>query len=526
MPPKVVAKKRKIGDYGPTPLTPTQVLDDDDIPKKSQQGRGRNKNPAEDADEETKDETKDSKKKKNNKGNEEDDAPKKTTKIDKKLKSQPTKETHRYATLREMSGGIIEEDKRLKNPCKTRKDVIEKYALKDINGIKLPAVRINYRMCLVDKDEKMKATVGSEVGLVRGTVSNTDFIAAFLKHGWDAQLAGVCTIHVTEDVAEILAKMTLREQTDWLSLPETLRDYKHYIIDGAHRVELGLEKFSPTDDGIFILMHPSMPFENRERVALSSNALSIMINTTDLRDKLVYVIKKLQYGYTCKEIKEDVQGSWGEDGAMSQLKQCAEILDLKGWKALHMDYESLNPQKKSPVMTIAILLLPLFKAMPQDIRGDVLVDIVTKTMKKEIYPGCGQSCRKPVGREQALWVSTVRHMCLKEVGLGKVSKLIIIKGMSAENLAAMELKFRKEDINSEIGRAVGVGDGKVWTPPTVDHKKLNSANVMQAVNVIMKRLLGEPYYQPKQVRSEDEEDEEEVTATLEEEYQEHPVEVD
>ena len=46
------------------------------------------------------------------------------------------------------------------------------------------------------------------------------------------------------------------------------------------------------------------------------------------------------------------------------------------------------------------------------------------------------------------------------------------------------------------------------------------------MNVIMKRLLGEPYYQAKQVRSEDEEEEEEVAATVEEEYQEHPVEVD
>jgi hypothetical protein len=453
------------------------------------------------------------------------------TKITKKTGKQEDKKgqekgKNRYEMLREQSAGVIEMDRRGKNPCKTRKDVMDKYALVDAAGNQLPSVRIKYAMCHIDKDEVIRAAIGSDVGLVRGTLSTAEFVKSFLAHGWVSQYAGICCIHVTPEVAAILSKMTIAEQNAWLSHPDTLANYPQYIIDGAHRVELGTAKFGPDKEGVFFLLHPSCPFENREKTALSSNALSIMNNTTNFRDKLVFVIKKVKYGFTCKEIKDAVDGNWGEDGAMSQLKQCAETLDLKGWQALGLDYDSVDgTHKKAPVMTIALCLYPLFKSMPDNIRGDILTDIVTRTLKKEIYTGCGVSCRKPSGREQALWVSTVRHLCSKEIRLGKNSKLIVIQGMAPDALATLETKFSKEEINSEIARAVGVGDGKEWNPPTVDNKKANVGNVMQAVHAVMKKLLGESFFQPKFDKEEVEEDEDDESVAVDEvEYREHPVE--
>jgi hypothetical protein len=544
MPPaRVQPKKNKRDKPDELQLTPTQIQpeanEEEEKPKpKSQKRKGSNDQANEEEPEEG-----DKKKKKakapttkrkgkevaddNEGGDEEEQKPvrkiqKTAASVDAKKKHP--KETNRYAILREMSGGIIEDDQRGRNPCKTRKDVMDKYALKDSNGKPLATVRIKYAMCYIDKDDKIKAAIGSEVGLVRGTVSTADFVASFLKHGWESQYAGICTIHVTEEVAGILSKMTLAEQTAWLSHPDTLAKYPQYIIDGAHRVELGGENFGPDHEGVFCLLHPCCPFENRERTALSSNSLSIMNNTTNFRDRMVYVFKKVKYGYTCKEIKDDVQGSWGEEGAMSQLKQCAETLDLKGWTALSMDYDSVNQLKKAPFMTIALCLYPLFKSMPDEVRGDVLLDIVNRTLKKENYPGCGLSSRKPGGREQALWVSTLRHLCQREISLGNKSKFVIIKAMFPTDITALDAKFKNDDINNEIARAVGVGDGKEWNPPTVDNKKATTGNVMQAVNALMKKILGEPFFQAKADKEEEEEEDEESVAAEEVEFREHPVE--
>ncbi len=124
-----------------------------------------------------------------------------------------------------MSAGVIEVDRRSRNPCKTRKDVMDKYALRDASGNQLPSVRIKYAMCHIDKDEVIKVAIGSDVGLVRGTLSTAEFVKSFLAHGWESQYAGICCIHVTAEVAALMSKIDLAEQTAWLSHPDTLAKY-------------------------------------------------------------------------------------------------------------------------------------------------------------------------------------------------------------------------------------------------------------------------------------------------------------
>ena len=215
----------------------------------------------------------------------------------KKKKKMSNEKINRYEELREMSDGIIQEDPE-QGGIKDRGAIIERFGLRDANNAIAASVRISFLRCLVDKDADMEEATGCQVALVRGTTSTPDYKEKFLENGWDGPSAGMATIHVTPEVVKILGQKSPREQDAWLLLPNTFATYMHYIIDGAHRVELGLEHLEDKAmhrGGLFELVHPAMPFRTREHVALGSNVLSENVNKTLLLDKMLYIKKQLQY---------------------------------------------------------------------------------------------------------------------------------------------------------------------------------------------------------------------------------------
>jgi hypothetical protein len=169
-----------------------------------------------------------------------------SVRIPKKSQGKSVANPTRYDTLRELSRGIIEQDPQdpTKGGIKDRLAIVQQYGLLTSDGKPAPSVRIKFDRCLVDKDTQLEEATGCQVALVRGTNSSKDYEEKFLAHGWDGQYAGMCTIHVTAEVAEILAGKTTTEQHEWLRDPSTLANYQHYVIDGAHRVELGIANAS------------------------------------------------------------------------------------------------------------------------------------------------------------------------------------------------------------------------------------------------------------------------------------------
>ena len=456
-----------------------------------------------------------------------------TTKIPKKSNKGSNQDPlTRYDLLRELSKGIIAADP-LSGGVKDRGKILEQYGLRTAAGNRAATVRIKFGLCLVDKDEVMEAATGCQVALVRGTTSSKDYTDKFVNYGWDGQYAGMSTIHVTEKVADVMLKMTLVEQHAWLLDPRTHETYAHYIIDGAHRVELGLEhqaKDVMKNGGLFELVHPSMPFMLRENVALGANVLSENVNKTLLLDKMLYIKKQLQYNATAAQIVARLAGAWGEAGAMSQMVQCTKLMDRPCWEALSADYGGLGVGwKTDPVFTIPLMLHPLFKECPTHLRGEIMREMIFRThgMKAEIFPGGNTKVSKPRGREQALWIATIWTVLRNELSLeGKHAMM----GRHVEQLGkaeqeALREKYSKVESCVEIGRAVGVGDGKEWAIPVHAQKKISVNNVILSVVGILGKLLGEIALPAKAQAEEKDEDVDRVTAEKKGEFKEHAVDM-
>ena len=410
----------------------------------------------------------------------------------KKKKKPIVDKMNRYEELRLMSDGIIHEDPE-QGGIKDRTAIIERFGLRDANDAIAPSVRISFSQCLVDKDADMEEATGCQVALVRGTTSTQEYKEKFLENGWDGQYAGMATIHVTPEVVKILGQKSAREQDAWLLLPNTLAKYMHYIIDGAHRVELGVEhaeEKAMQRGGLFELVHPSMPFRTREHVALGSNVLSENVNKTLLLDKMLYIKKQLQYKAKVTDMVERLGGCWGEAGAVSQMLQCTKLMNRKAWEALSEDYRSLGfSNKTDPLFTITLMLSPVFKTTPEYLRGEIMMDMVMRSKTTGMYPGSNAKTNKPKGREQALWIATVWAIIRYEVGLGKASKTRI-GSMNEQELQDVKARFEDEEVCDVIGRAVGVGDLKAYEAPTVGRKKINVTNAVQAVAAVVSQLLG------------------------------------
>ena len=410
----------------------------------------------------------------------------------KKKKKMSSEKINRYEELRVMSDGIIQEDAE-QGGIRDRAAIIERFGLRDANNAIAASVRISFLRCLVDKDADMEEATGCQVALVRGTTSTQEYQEMFLENGWDGQYAGMATIHVTPEVAKILGQKSAAEQDAWLLLPSTLASYQHYIIDGAHRVELGLqhsEEKAMERGGLFELVHPGMPFRTREHVALGSNVLSENVNKTLLLDKMLYIKKQLQYKAKVNDMVERLGGCWGEAGAVSQMLQCTKLMNRKAWEALSEDYRSLGLSNKTdPLFTITLMLSPVFKTTPEDLRGEIMMDMVMRCKTTGMYPGANAKTSKPKGREQALWIATVWAIIRYEVSLGNGSKTRI-GSMNAQELQEVKERFENVEVCDAIGRAVGVGDLKAYEAPTVGRKKITVNNAVQAVAAVVSKLLG------------------------------------
>jgi hypothetical protein len=456
------------------------------------------------------------------------------TKSKAKGKKQSTKKTgkskqNRYEALRVMSQGLIEADKGERQNFRKRQEILRAYEVPMPDGSPPTNVRIKYGKCYIDKDDEMQELTGCEVGLVRGMDSIGAFVDVFKAEGWDAQMSGLCTIHVTDEVWLIMRNMTRDEQNAWLRLPTTLLKYVHYIIDGAHRVEIGFAEFGPEATGCFGLVHPSIPFELREKLAISSNTMSEILNKTTLRDKLLFMAKQLQYKRTIPQICHMLDGAWGDVGAMSLLRQVVTRLDRTCWDALNLDYSSVGNKKKTePMFGQTVMLLPVFKTLPAGVRGSIMQDMVTKTVDGTNYAGCSNSSQKPKGREQALWIASIKGMCLAELKLHTKSKLQIVKTQKAVDNEDLLKRFTADDIHHVIAKEIGIGDSKDWSAPMWQQKKVTVATAPKLLTAIAHKILGEPMFktvievitEPEEKGEKDEKEDEDEP----EEFREYPVE--
>ena len=412
----------------------------------------------------------------------------------KKQKVGKTKE-NRYEHLRILAKGIIEADKGENQKIRKRQEILRMYEVPMPDGSPTTTDRVQYGKCYIDKDDEMQELTGCEIGLVRGMDSICAFIEEFKAEGWDAQMSGLCTIHVTQEVRAIMNQMSRKEQDAWLRLPATLLKYDHYIIDGAHRVEIGIGEFGALASGCFGLIHPSIPFELREKLAISSNTISEIVNKTTLRDKLLFMAKQLQYKRTIPQICHTLDGAWGDVGAMSLLRQVVTRLDRPCWDALNKDYGSVGNRKKNePMFGQTLMLMPIFKTIPQHLRGIIMQDMVAKTMDGTTYVGCSSSSQKPKGREQALWIASIKATCLAELSLHTKSKLQVVKAQDAEENAELQKRFKGDDIHLVIAKEIGISDSKDWTAPLHLQKKVNVQTAQKAVNNIVHKILGEPMF--------------------------------
>ena len=186
--------------------------------------------------------------------------------------------------------GVIKPDLGDLRGEKKRETIMNDHRLRDAEGKFMGTKFIQFNKCMIVHDAETEAELGMEIGLVRPTCSAGNYQQTFIQLGWDAQFAGIACIHMTAEIAKILNDMALYDQHVWLGRRETLDQYDHFIIDGAHRVTLGKLHFPASDKGgYFMLLHPSVPYEDRDSLAVSGNEIAETTNKTTFLDRCVMV---------------------------------------------------------------------------------------------------------------------------------------------------------------------------------------------------------------------------------------------
>ena len=199
---------------------------------------------------------------------------------------------------------------------------------------------------------------------------------------------------MTAEIAEILHDMELFDQHVWLGRRETLDQYDHFIIDGAHRVTLGKLHFPESDKGgYFMLLHPSVSYEDRDSLAVSGNEIAETTNKTTFLDRCVMVYKKIKEGKTIKAI-HGVLTEWGKYGYISQIHSVVKSLDQTCWAAMKADYTTRGAEFHKPILAQSVLMVALVKGMPDEIRGATMMDMVVQTKDNKCHPGCGLAYTK------------------------------------------------------------------------------------------------------------------------------------
>ena len=139
-----------------------------------------------------------------------------------------------------------------------RQWINSRFELLDADGNGLPAMYIPFENVTIPVSKEILDDTGIECAQVRGTTSEAEYEAAFLKSQvWDKQFPGVVTVCVTPEVLALhrqffagksrnneKASAKFRSALGALVLADPTR-FTYGVVDGAHRTKLGKGNFPP-----------------------------------------------------------------------------------------------------------------------------------------------------------------------------------------------------------------------------------------------------------------------------------------
>ena len=139
-----------------------------------------------------------------------------------------------------------------------RQWINNRFQLLNADGNPIAAVFIPFTNVTIPVSKEILDDTGIECAQVRGTTSEADYEAAFLKSQvWDKQFPGVVTVSVTPEVLALhqqffagksrdneKASAKFRSALGVLVLADPSKFF-YGVTDGAHRTKLGKGKFPP-----------------------------------------------------------------------------------------------------------------------------------------------------------------------------------------------------------------------------------------------------------------------------------------